>query len=178
MNINNNNPSKSSFIDLSKCISKPNSIFIVHQNMRSLRRNFDLLASNLEAFKDLPDLVFVSEIWIYSDEIEHYYLPGYKFHAIRNDTYPSGGVGVFVKAKFNCDVCSISMSSADTIKITVTLGNELFRFVCIYRLLSQPINDFLTEFAQYLTTEKIQNLILCGDYNLDTLQPSTYIENY
>ena len=36
-----------------------NSIFIVHQNMRSLRQNFNALVSNLSTFPRMPDFIFL-----------------------------------------------------------------------------------------------------------------------
>lgn len=68
--INNNNK-----------ISSDNYFFIVHQNIRSLRQNFDLLICNLEAFKKPPDIKSVSEIWIYSYEIKDFAIPNYTFYA-------------------------------------------------------------------------------------------------
>lgn len=67
------------------------SVYAVHQNIRSLRRNFDLLVTNLDAFMSFPTLIFVSEIWIYSFEVDEFNLPNYKFYANPNDSYPAGG---------------------------------------------------------------------------------------
>lgn len=78
---------------------------IVHQNIRSLRQNFDLLVCNLEAFPYLPDIIFVSEIWIYQNESNNFPIPGYNFHIKSNEAYPAGGVGVFVRESLKYNIC-------------------------------------------------------------------------
>lgn len=65
--------------DLNLLAVGKSTLTIVHQNIRSLRQNFDSLCLNLEAFQYLPDIVFVSEIWIFSYEINDYHIPGYNF---------------------------------------------------------------------------------------------------
>ena len=55
------------------------SFIIVHQNIRSLRSNFDNLVSNLNAFNRLPDIIFLTELWIYSLEVDNFSIPNYTF---------------------------------------------------------------------------------------------------
>lgn len=45
-----------------------NNFFIIHQNIRSLRKNFDVFLAHLESFLNKPALIFLSEIWIYENE--------------------------------------------------------------------------------------------------------------
>lgn len=142
------------------CKTNGKSFFILHQNIRSLRQNFDFLIGNLESFVNLPEIIFVSEIWIYSCEVEDYHIPNYNFFANTNDTYSSGGVGVFVSNLYECDVKVFNLRSADVIKVCCEYCKEIFNFVCVYRLHSSPPNVFLDELSNFLTNERSGNLLL------------------
>lgn len=154
------------------------SLLIAHQNVRSLRQNFDVLVSNLNAFSRQPDLIFLSEIWIFSTEINDFTIPGYTFHAVTNDTYAAGGVGLFVKSHLNCHSISCDTRSADVMKTTLNVGKNVYCFFCIYRLHSIPVCSFLEEFDAMLSREKCRNLVIVGDMNLDLLSDCENINNY
>jgi len=85
--------------------STNSSVFIVHQNIRSIRENFDSLLAHLNTSSILPDFIFLSEIWIYKNEVNDYTIPGYKeFCAATNESSVSGGVGVFVKECYDFQI--------------------------------------------------------------------------
>lgn len=154
------------------------SVYVVHQNIRSLRRNFNLLISHIDAFENLPDMIFVSEIWIFSCEIDDYKLQNYNFYANSNDSYCAGGVGVFVRDMYECEVKRCSLPSADIIKISCSICNEMFDFICVYRLQSLSIQVFIEEFSTYLRNVRAGNLILLGDFNIDLLDSNSVVDSY
>lgn len=117
---NHNNNNVNSYLhsnsNICESVFQSNHVFfnnfqMVHQNIRSLRKNFDLLLSNLQSFDKQPDIIFLSEIWIYDCEKNDYNIPGYNFFANCNDTYSSGGVAVFIKIEFNFEVFNYSLGS-------------------------------------------------------------------
>lgn len=118
--------------------------------MRSLRQNFNSLCLNLEAFAHPPDIVFVTEIWIYSYEVNDYHIPGYNFFANTNDSYSAGGVGVFVRNIYEYDVTRFCLASADILKLNLNTKKELISFVCVYRLHSKSLQVFQEEFSSVL----------------------------
>lgn len=61
------------------------------------------------------------------------------------------------------------MSSADILKITVTISDELFSFICCYGLHCKSIQEFIVEFSDLLNSERAANLIVLGGLNLDLL---------
>ena len=169
---------KSNFDNKLRLKTDANSFFIVHQNIRSLRQNFDTLIGNLEAFVNLPELIFVSEVWIYSYEVADYSIPNYKFYVNANDNYSAGGVGVFVKNVYECEVKNISFGGADIINVQCRIQNEPFSFVCVYRLQSSSPYIFLNEFSALLADEKCRNFIVLGDLNIDILDSSFISDSY
>lgn len=68
---------------------------IIHQNIRSLRTNFDLILTDLTTNNLLPDIIVLSEIWIYSDEAKYYKILNYTMLVKYNDTYRPGGVAIY-----------------------------------------------------------------------------------
>ena len=145
------------------------SLFVLHQNIRSLRKNFDLLVSNLSVLSRLPDFIFVSETWIFDNEKNDFSIPGYDFFHVSNESYSAGGVGVFAKSNLLCRAISYSMESADVIKVSCNLGSEVFNFFCFYKLHSHTSANFLNEFDRLLSKNHSSNLLLLGDFNFDLL---------
>lgn len=166
------------FDDSLTCNSDNSSFLIIHQNIRSMRQNFDLLIANLEAFTKLPEIIFVSEIWIFSCETSHYSIPGYNFYANTNDSYSSGGVGVFVSNLFNCDVRVIDFKSADLIEVCCNIVGEVFTFICVYRLHAFSSNSFIEELSNFLSHISTKNLVIVGDFNIDMLTDCSISDTY
>jgi len=158
--------------------SEKNSFIVLHQNIRSLRQNFDALVCQLSSIHRWPDFIFVTEIWIYSSEINSYSIPGYNFFAFPNDKYSAGGVGVFIKSNLSCRTLSCNLASADTMEVNFVIGRVAFTIVCFYRLHSGPVHMFLTELDNFLQYKNANNLLLVGDFNIDMLEDSDAIDSY
>lgn len=58
-----------------------NVLIIIHQNIRSTRKNFDLFVLNMHKLDKMPNIIIVSEIWIQEYELEFYKLPNYDMFA-------------------------------------------------------------------------------------------------
>jgi len=155
-----------------------NSLLVLHQNIRSLRQNFGLLVANLNALTRKPDLLFVSETWIFSSEVNEFHIPGYDFLHTSKETYRAGGVGVFAKNILHCRAISCSLDSAGGIKVSYSLGSKMFNFICFYKLHSCPSSQFITELETLLRRNQSSNLILLGDFNLDLLANCENTDNY
>jgi len=126
----------------------------------------------------LPDLIFVSEIWIFSDEVNDFKIPDYSFYALPNNSYAAGGVGVFCKNSLDCPAEYCELVSADVMKILCKIGSEEYCFICCYRLQLFSINFFNNELDNLLLNEKADNLVLIGDFNIDILANCESTDNY
>ncbi len=67
---------------------------IIHQNIRSMRKNFDLLITNLSNFLNFPDIICLSETHIYDYESDLYSVRGYNHLPNCNNSYKCGGVSL------------------------------------------------------------------------------------
>ena len=81
-----------------------NFISIIHINIRSLQKNFDLLKSMLSCLPKLPDVIVISETWLRNSSKHLYYMDGYTaFHLVRTSK-EHGGVSIYVKNEIHTDV--------------------------------------------------------------------------
>jgi hypothetical protein len=118
-------------------------VYFIVQNIRSLRKNFDNLLLHIQSFHKQPDLIFLTEVWVFDNEVDLYRIPGYKCLYCLNNSYAAGGVCVFVKDEFDCSSCRISSLSSDILKLNCSIFNKNFVFYCIYRIHDKQSPDFL-----------------------------------
>lgn len=178
MSLSNITNSIQNFFNVKNSNVGENSILFAQQNMSSLRKNFNLLVSNLQCFPILPDFLFITEIWIYNSEVNLFKIPKYCFYASTNDNYAAGGVGVFIKDNYICNFENINMRSADLLKVTCNLHGEPFTIVCVYRLHDYTPEFFINEFSPILRKLKCKNLIILGDFNIDIISSTHYSDLY
>lgn len=143
---------------------------LVHQNIQSLRSNFDMFSLYLVSLATQPDLIFVSEIWIYSNEVSDYNLPNYNFKACCNDSYRSGGVGVFINQEFNSfTVKNLNWPSADVLVLDMRLGKVDWTIIGIYRFCGKDTSAFCTDLEGLLRSINKSRVVIVGDININLL---------
>lgn len=137
-----------------------------------MRANFDLFLTELSSLNNYPLLIFLTEIFIFDDEVENYKINNYVSHANCNNTYKSGGVIVFSRTGIKCDVISTRLKSADILRVNTIVDGQIFVFICIYRLHSCTVNIFVSDLMIYLNKIKCKNLVILGDLNINILDNS------
>lgn len=159
-----------------------NTFSIIHQNIRSLRQNFDKLVECLYAFyADKPALIFLTETWIFKDEAFEYKLPGYSLNTFCNDLQQSGGVAVYIRndLKQYCKVDRRELFSSDMLKVTLTMNNKKVVFFCFYRLHGESAYEFMEDLENYLRPQRNSpNVVIVGDMNIDIMENSAVVRNY
>lgn len=164
------------FSNESYCLNK---LLIIHQNIRRLRENFASLISHLDSFVCIPDFVVVSEIWIYDFEKSDYVLPGFNLYPNTNENYAAGGVGCIVKTDYNIfDVSKLDFLSADILKLSFKIKGEVYVMLCVYRLHMYNVLVFVEEFSSFLDSERLRNLIILGDFNINILENTEVVSTY
>lgn len=155
----------------SSAVENMQKISIIVQNIRSMRKNFDNFLTHLSACDSKPEFIFLTEIWVYDDEIDLYKIDNYVCHSKCNNDYASGGVAVFCRNDMRYTFLSISFVSADILRLDTSVDNKNLIFICVYRLHAHTVNNFISELSIYLNTLKGKNIIILGDINIDILQP-------
>uniref|UniRef100_A0A1B6IHJ5 Endonuclease/exonuclease/phosphatase domain-containing protein n=1 Tax=Homalodisca liturata TaxID=320908 RepID=A0A1B6IHJ5_9HEMI len=156
-------------------------LIIVHQNIRSLRSNFDDFLVFLESLKRKPDIIVLTEIWISDSEVVQYNLPTFLLHVQCNNKYRAGGVALFVFDQLNCvRQVKTTMATADVVHLHFKLERGIaVDLLAVYRLQAFSINMFNDEFQNTLSCIKSANFIVKGDLNINLLDTSIRsVEDY
>jgi hypothetical protein len=170
------NSISNSFRDLSSTTAP---FKLLHQNIRSLRQNYDSLICNIQTLSVIPKLIFLSEIWIKDQELANFSITGYKLFANCNNNYRAGGVAVYVSDGLNVKINNdFNLKTADLLSIDLYFPNFKVTIVCVYRLQSFNIDVFLDEFDSVLIRIKSNNLLVLGDMNINILNNSEIVDNY
>ncbi len=64
-----------------------------------------------------PIFLFLTETFIFDDEVEHYNINNYVVHANCNNSYKSGGVIAYARSNLKCHFSNYSFKSCDILKI-------------------------------------------------------------
>lgn len=171
--------SEDSFVIFNNFNDDPKQFSIMHQNIRSLRENFNSFKIFLDSVSNLPDIICLTEIWITESELSCFQLNGYNQFASCNELSRAGGTAVFVSQQYQVKSTVVEMLSADSIKIVIDLDTNIsLSLFSIYRLHSNTVPVFLGELAQILFHCKDRNVIFIGDINLCILENNQNVNEY
>lgn len=146
-----------------------NGIDILHQNIRSLRANFDKFLATLTVLEYWPDVIALSEIWVYEGETKLYDIAGYCGHFHCNAENRSGGVAVYFKNKLNANRRQMTLNTVDAVQCTFRTKNQNVTLITLYRSPSCSVSEFNREFGEYLRTISCKNVVVMGDININLL---------
>lgn len=146
--------------------SHKESLIFVHQNIRSLRKNFDSFLAHFYYLNVDIDIVVLSEIWIFDDEKYNYKIPNYNSFFCCNDNYRSGGIAIFIKDTLDVKVIDCKMQSSDILLLELYFSKCIFSLLGIYRLQESLEVTFINELKSILNKLKT-NTVIVGDINID-----------
>lgn len=150
--------------------SNTHTFTISHINIRSMRANFMQLVTVFQTYNYWPDLIVLSETWLFTSEVDLFSIPGYCSLANSNDSYRSGGIIVFYKENIKVQQLKVSFHTSDVLKILVTVSPSVILTVyCVYRRHASSISDFNKEIISNFRSSKCNNLLFIGDININLL---------
>ena len=153
-----------------------NNLSIMHVNIRSISANGDELIAYLETLIFKFDIICLTETWLNKDNFVDDIFTGYVgYHSMRQNGR-GGGVSIYVKNifihkelhEYSCNLDHIEIVFADVVQ-----NNKHFIIGSCYRPPSHNnYSNFISSFCQKICflTNKSDNLIICGDLNLDLLK--------
>src|SRR5699024_2103965 len=141
---------------------------ILHLNIRSLRENFVSFIAQLSTLDRYPDVIILSEIWIYDNEIHFYSIPDFVCHFNCDNARRSGGVAIDVRKRFNVTFSNIDSASFDAISCSIRMpvNKDVYKILGIYRS-PNNVSSFYNELNDYLESNISSDMLLIGDINLD-----------
>lgn len=159
-----------------------NKFNILYLNARSL-----ISAGKLKMIEDFicdigitVDAIAVSESWVKDDQILTTNLHGFQsFFSCRSTK--GGGCATFVGNHLKTKVTEKVDVLFYLLLNEINVGSFLLKFGSIYRppLMSRSeINDFLVFLDGFLSKFQNSNLLICGDFNLNTVADNDFITRY
>lgn len=136
--------------------SKGNNFHIFHQNIRSMRANFDCFCANFRALC-LPQIIVLSEIWIEDCELTSYNIRDYSLHANCNNSYRAGGVAAFVHNDIICSSEKLNFQTADCLLLKMRVLNTSMYVLCIYKFIFSDNENFVSELRQFINSTRYYN---------------------
>lgn len=141
--------------------------WLIHQNIRSMRRNLDSFLYYLNLLESDPLMILLSEIFIDECESGNYRISNYDLYTNCNVNNKNAGFAVYIRQDVNCKVTNLNLISADGIKIDFTLNGIQFVIFGLYRLHEFNYDIFVNEMSDVLNNTRNKNVILIGDINID-----------
>lgn len=176
-----NNLTNYSVSDSQKCqpeqctdiIKKPASYLkILHQNIRSLNKNYHEFCILLKRLNIVCDIIVLSECWL-SRVGALPSLDGFVCFSTANNFNQNDGVVVFIGKQLNVKITEIELCEANCLQIELEPRTVI---LAIYRPSEfKNVGPFLNSLRKFLETLKTyKNIILLGDININLLK---YEEN-
>lgn len=152
------------------------SFTIIHQNIRSISKNFDSFMTLLVRLNISFDIIVLTECWLDSGSIIPT-IPNYTSHHTTKKINQNSGVVVFVKDKLKISVLEVDIPDTTGLVIKIGINHAV---ICMYRSpFNQRIDDFLTSIDTELENFKsVKNLIMIGDINIDIINRNKDSRSY
>lgn len=107
----------------------PRKLNFFYLNIRSLRKNFDLLLCNIHEIRYKIDVIILSETQIFEDEVGQFKIPGYNTFFNCNQDYRAGGIIIYIKDHIKAYEKAFRLESADILVIEMNYCNVLFHLI-------------------------------------------------
>jgi exonuclease III len=138
-NKNSNIQIKLENINNLKLYQAQNEFTIFAMNIRSIKKNFDLLVSEIETYKVDIDIIFLTEIWGNGIKETFYKIPGYKQQSHTNFLNMAGGVIIYYKQSLNITFEKSHFKAADSLIGNLYIENKTIKILALYRSPSLPV---------------------------------------
>lgn len=175
--------------NITSCMNKINNIKIIHNNIRSISKNFDEFAVLLREFESKFDIIILTETHEVSN-INLYKLSGYDTLYNEGTLNQNDGLIVYIRSSIQykykiCELNNIKYKNSST-KINflnldiVDDDKQNLSISAIYRSPSTCPYSFNREIEKYLS-ENQKNVcthVIVGDINIDLSSNEDYVQEY
>lgn len=105
-----------------------------------MRCNFDVFLAHLKCCNVLPDVIILTEIWLYDCEASLFSIENcVSFFDCNNDGI-SGGVMVFIRNTLKSQAVDVHFTTANCVLIKINIDKMNLSLLAIYRLHKYAIN--------------------------------------
>ena len=164
---------------------KNDSLFFLHQNLRSMNKNINELQSFINQLKcsqsSTPTVIGVTETWLTSQDdanLARFQIPGYHFLHSSRKIGKGGGTGLYIKNDIDfTEVTDYNVfSQCESTWIAISINKTKIIVGVLYssgtNRNKQLFSDELDELLEHFNNQK-KKVIILGDMNIDLLSIKT-----
>jgi hypothetical protein len=159
-----------------KSVRRGTTFSIIHFNSRSLYKNFTKIKDYLCQFNKF-NVIAVSETWLDNEKGHNVEMEGYELFTSNRTNKKGGGVALYVDTALRCTMLKSMTINIDdileslTIEITVEKSKNII-ISCVYRTPGSCLDTFTCKSeAMFANLNHNKVHIICGDFNIDLLNP-------
>lgn len=151
---------------------------LFHTNIRSVRKNFEELQTNLSQHIDF-ECIILTETFIL-DNPDLYYLEGYDLTYNCANLNRNDGIIMYVKKSIPHTSNIVKLTNVTLLHSILHFSNKTISIIAIYRSPSGDTNIFMNDLREYLNNEKriFDYSFIVGDINIDLTEKSSQVEEY
>ena len=153
------------------------SISILHFNSRSLISNVSKIKHCLRQLEKQVTALAISETWLSDEQADMVEIEGYNMFFTNRTHSKAGGTALYINKSYKSRSVSNMSFALDNIMECITVEIEIKKsknllISCVYRKPGSCVDTFekkLAELYNYTSSKKM--LFVCGDFNIDLLNP-------
>lgn len=151
---------------------------ILHNNIRSISKNFDEFCVFLTQFSNDFDCIVLSETWNIPD-ISCFQITGYDLLYNQGNYNKSDGVVVFVKSNYNYTSSVVNIGEVSVLQVNIEQNNKKISLSALYKSPNINTEDFNVGLKTYLEhLNRADYTLFVGDINIDILTENIYSQDY
>lgn len=154
---------------------------VIHQNIRSYRRNFDEFSTVLQGLGHKFNCIILTEAWL-NDDSHPINISGYHSFRSFNNLNQSDGLVVYIDEGLPVTCNELVLGGLATcLSLTFTWAGAACEILAVYRSPSTNLTTFINALNVYCNEQSPGVVrILAGDFNCDTLNvaPGSVEEHY
>ena len=168
------------FINFGNRIDFHNSLFMLHFNIRSLQKNFDLFYEALQLLPTLPQIICISETKINKEPLTNISISNYSFVCANSNTR-AGGVGFYLNNSISYKLIGKNLlKTASCEDFWVSINFPGIRHTIIIAVIYRHPNSNANTFIEALNKKRCEfksnkyYMYVFGDININIYNNQSY----
>lgn len=151
---------------------------IIHDNIRSIEKNFDEFQLLLREYNEGFDVIVLTETFIISD-LRFYDICGYSCVYSGGTFNKNDGVVIYIRNNLEYNVRIVPIGQSKALEIAITLENKNVKITGIYRSPKSCVKIFNRHLSDYVANENSSDYhVIVGDININLLSNHEDIDEY
>lgn len=157
-----------------------NSINLFYMNIRSMRKNFNLLTAELSPILANIDILILVETNLTADEVNFFDIPDFNMEYINREEKRGGGIMTYISKKYQYTIAKNMNADLESISINLNINEAIISVACVYRPPNMNNNSkFFNELDKLFDERpKKKDKILVGDMNIDLFKKNPFVSDY